>query len=891
MKRKFFGWNISVVWYYTISGFLLGMIILLGAVVIEFIAHRYPWTLESFVNMQRSNRTLWLIELLPFLLVAVFRVIGVREEQLAIASSNRFEETIEQRTSELKDAIMSMVGEETERKRIDAELQQQRDFATRIMSAMGQGLAVTDEDGRFTFANPAFAQLVGGTPDELKGRSFSELISSNARPHAHQDNKWLVGKASTYETILHNQEKGDVEVLVTGVPLMRENLVSGIIIVLTDLTERKVVERQMRIQKQYFETLFQNNPVAILTLDTSRSVMACNPAFERLFGFEKEQLLGFPNEDFIVPEEDRNQSAELLDRAATGTGVHEIVRRRRKDGQVLEVELFVVPVLVIGDQLGLLVLYHDITDLVQARKAAETAVRTKAEFLANMSHEIRTPLNAIIGMSGLLLDTPLNAEQRDFANTVRISGDTLLTLINDILDFSKIEAGKMLLEQQPFYLASCIESALDLVAPKSAEKGLELAYLMQENMPMRWTGDVTRLRQVLVNLLANAVKFTEKGEVVVHVNAEHKRGMQYELHFSVQDTGIGIPQDKLNNLFNAFMQVDASTTRKYGGTGLGLAISKDLVDLMGGRIWVESEAGKGSTFHFTVQSESVPVTGKIRGNVAEPSLTGRKLLIVDDNPTNRLILSRQTQAWGMLPHAVDSGAEALKLLEQPQNFDVAILDMQMPEMDGLMLAKTIQNNPRLEKLPLVMLTSLGRRPEDEQVRFAAYLTKPIKPSLLYDALLTILENAPAAKKHDTRPLFDPQMGERHPLHILLAEDNIINQKVAISILERLGYRPDLAANGLEVLDALRRQEYDVILMDVQMPEMDGEEATRRIRSDVSPAVQPRIVAMTANALEGDREYYLASGMDDYISKPVRVEELIQALLQVRPLHRKKEKPT
>ncbi|MGC1378649.1 MAG: response regulator, partial [Anaerolineales bacterium] len=366
---------------------------------------------------------------------------------------------------------------------------------------------------------------------------------------------------------------------------------------------------------------------------------------------------------------------------------------------------------------------------------------------------------------------------------------------------------------------------------------------------------------------------------------------EYELYFSVRDTGIGIPRGKVDTLFQAFTQVDASTTRRYGGTGLGLAISKHLVHLMGGKIWVDSEIGSGSTFYFTFRSEIVPVVGPVLVNVVQPNLIGRKLLIVDDNPTNRVILTRQSQTWGMLPQAVESGAKALALLERTPDFDAAILDMQMPDMDGLTLAKTIQSKPVHANLPLIMLTSLGRRPEDEsQVRFAAYLTKPIKSSLLYEALLSVFEEFPAEKKRDTIPMFDPHMGEKHPLHILLAEDNVINQKVAVSILERLGYRSDVAANGLEVLEALRRQDYDVILMDVQMPEMDGEEAAAQIHKEWPAARHPRIIAMTANALEGDREHYLSVGMNDYISKPVRVDELIRALLASSPLDPKKEKP-
>jgi len=621
-------------------------------------------------------------------------------------------------------------------------------------------------------------------------------------------------------------------VLVTGVPLWKENRLTGTIAVLTDLTERKHSESEIRRQKKYFETLFQNNPNAIVILDTEQKVQDCNPAFERLFGYSRDELLNHEIDPFIVPPEESERANEYTRQVHRGEAVYGLERRRRKDGSLLDVQLFGVPVMVNGQQAGILALYNDITELMQARQAAEEAAKAKAEFLANMSHEIRTPLNAIIGMTGLLLDTPLELEQRDFATTIRNSGDTLLTLINDILDFSKIEAGKMTLESQPFYLAACVESALDLVASKAAEKGLDLAFIPQENLPMRWTGDVTRLRQVLVNLLGNAVKFTASGEVVVLVSAEHQRANQYELHFAVRDTGIGIPANKVNHLFQAFTQVDASTTRKYGGTGLGLAISKHLVHLMGGRIWVESEMGKGSTFHFTIQSESAPVTGKMGNNVAQPSLSGRKLLIVDDNATNRLILTRQSQSWGMLPSAVPGGEEALHLARQNSQFDLVVLDMQMPRMDGITLAQELRKQPGFENVPLVMLTSLGHRPEDAQkVNFAAYLSKPIKSSMLYDTLITIFENAPAAKKQSaTRPLFDPQMGERHPLHILLAEDNIINQKVALSILDRMGYRADVAANGQEALDALKRQAYDVVLMDMQMPEMDGEEATQHIRA-------------------------------------------------------------
>lgn len=879
MKRTFLWWEVSTPTYYALMGALGGVGLAFFITMLDvFFKQQITITPYAFFIGQATNPALWVVDLLPVLLWVLGQRIGQDEEKLAAVSRN-LEATIEQRTVELKQAIIDLVGEETQRKRADSELQQQRDFATRVMYAMGQGLVTTDEEGLFTFANPAFIYLVGGKTNAMKGHSFHEFVSPRAPNRAiFLDEKWLPSKSDVYETVLRRMDGQDVEVLMTGVPLWRDNKFSGRIIVITDLTERKAAEAEVHVQKRYFETLFENNPIATLTLDSTYKVKSCNPAFEQMFGFKLSEFANGSGEDFIVAEADQAESLEFIRRAAAGEGLHEIVSRRRKDGQILQVELFAVPVVVADEQLGLLVLYHDITDLIEAREEAVQAARTKSEFLANMSHEIRTPLNAIIGMAGLLLDTPLDDEQRDFANTVRISGDTLLTLINDILDFSKIEAGKMLLEHQPFQLSLCVESALDLVAPKAAEKGIDIAYIMEEHMPMHWVGDVTRLRQVLVNLLSNAVKFTEKGEVVVNVGFVHRSEIEHELHFSVRDTGIGIAKDKADMLFQAFTQVDASTTRRYGGTGLGLAISKHLVQLMGGKIWVESELKKGSTFFFTCRSQIAPTLVEVvPPNVI--SLKGRKLLIVDDNHTNRLILMRQTQSWGMLPQAVESAVDALALLKQNPHFDAAILDMQMPDMDGLTLAKTLQANPVHAKLPLIMLTSLGRRPEDEQqARFAAYLTKPIKSSALYEALVAVFGEIPTSKKRHTQPLFDARMAERHPLHILLAEDNVINQKVATGILERLGYRPDVAANGLEVLEALRRQDYDVILMDVQMPEMDGEEAAAKIRDDWPASRRPRIIAMTANALEGDREYYTSSHrMDDYISKPVRVDELVRAL--------------
>jgi PAS domain S-box-containing protein len=650
-----------------------------------------------------------------------------------------------------------------------------------------------------------------------------------------------------------------------------------------DITEQTLAHGEIRRQKQYFESLVDVSPVAIVVMNADEHVTGWNPAAAELFGWSTEEAIGRQIDDLVFGEDIREEGREVTREALARGRAQRIGRRSRKDGAVVDVELMLVPLAVDGKHVGYYAIYHDITELQHAREEAEAATQAKSAFLATMSHEIRTPMNAVIGMTDLLLGTELTSEQREFAEVVRSSGDALLHVIDDILDYSKIEAGKLELEHEPFDLRECVERALDIVAPRAWEKEIELGCLIDEDAPAGIVGDEARLRQVLLNLLSNAVKFTERGEVVVHVDAEPAATGSYRLELAVRDTGIGIPPDRTDRLFASFSQVDASTTRRYGGTGLGLAISKRLVDLMGGTISVESEEGEGSTFHIALTVDAAEVPARISLDDALPRLAGKRVLVVDDNATNREIVSRHARSWAMEPVAVELPSDALELITAGEHFDVAVLDMMMPGMDGIALAREVRRHRDERELPLLLLTSLGRLPQARSSGdFTAQLSKPIKASQLYNALLELLT---AATDRDESVEVTSSSAVSTPLRILLAEDNAMNQTVALRLLERLGYAAHVASNGVEALSALEREPYDVVLMDVQMPELDGLEASRRIHERWPAETRPRIVAMTANALPEDREACFAAGMDDYVAKPIRAEELAAALMRAKPLRR------
>lgn len=897
-------------------GVLLGILPPVLAILTELYLQKLPLSLWAVNYALRKNPILWVFNLGPLVLGATGYFLGHQQDQMAQLAAS-LEQQVTQRTKELQqskqiqEVLNSLLRLSLEDFSMDETLSQALERIINIpwlpTEPKGGIFLVSEHDpgvlilrASHNMAAPLlkscarvpFGVCLCGRAAQSRTILFTDCVDQRheirydgMQPHGHYNvpivhRDKVLGVLVLYVPDGHQPQPEEREALQAIA-----HTLAGIIIA------RQAEEENAR-QKTFFETLVQTSPVAVVVMSNDQTIQACNEAFLSLFEYSREECIGQHLDTLIVPPEALSQAQQYSLQALEGTLISQTAQRRSKSGRIIDVKISAAPVRIAGEMIGVIAIYHDITELLKAKREAEEAAKAKADFLANMSHEIRTPLNAIIGMTSLLLDTPLNDEQTNFIETIRNSSDTLLAVINDILDFSKIEAGKMTLEKVPFNLTYCIESALDLVAAKAFEKRLELAYFVQDNMPLKFQGDITRLRQVLVNLLSNAVKFTNEGEVTVSVAAQAVEDSLYTLHFQVRDTGIGIAPDKLHRLFTAFSQADTSTTRKFGGTGLGLAISKRLVELMGGTIWVESEEGKGSTFHFTIKAELASGTASLFPRQAQPSLSERRLLVVDDNATNRLILQKHASSWGLSVSAAASGKEALQRVGE-EHFDLMILDMQMPEMDGLTLAQEIRKHPSAAETPLIMLTSLGRKPEGaDKLGLSAFLSKPIKPSQLYNSVCEALAKRPSAEpaKASKPALFDATLGDRHPLRILIAEDNLINQKVAIGLLKKLGYRADVVANGLEVLEALRRQEYDIILMDAQMPEMDGEQAARIIIERYPRGKRPRLAAVTANALEGDRERFLSIGFDDYISKPIQVEELTRVLQNTVPLPRKTTRP-
>jgi PAS domain S-box-containing protein len=800
--------------------------------------------------------------------------------------------------------IRATMQDITERKRTEEALTESEAKFKEIFDDAPVAYHELNRDGRITRTNRAEQQMLGYTAEELLGRPIWDLVSEKVSREAVKQRLNGNIQRESYERTFIRKDG-------TLVPVMVEDRliydaackVTGIRTTLHDITERKRVEEELRKSEAQ---LVESQHIALMgnwEWDIANNKTSWSDPLYRVYGIRREDLVpSYEGYLSLVHPDDREKISGEIENILRG-GKNSWYEHRiiRPDKTVRHHHVNVTVVLGdAGQPIKLVGTAQDITDriflendLKQARDVAIESARLKSEFLANMSHEIRTPMNGVIGMTGLLLDTDLDQEQRDCAETIRTSGESLLTIINDILDFSKIEAGKLHFEMLDFMLNNTVEDTIELLAERAHQKKIEFAALVNSDVPTGLRGDPGRLRQVLTNLIGNAIKFTERGEVIVRVQKESETNQDVVVRFIVSDTGIGISQTAQAKLFQAFTQADGSTTRKYGGTGLGLAISKQLVELMDGKMGVTSTPGQGSQFWFTARFDKQ--TGAVIPRPQLMSLEKLRVLIVDDNATNRKILSHQLGSWGMLHEEAESGFQALELLRSAAAagapYDLAILDLMMPDMDGFEVARSIKSDPSIAAMHLVMLTSFGERGHGAAAReagVAAYLTKPVRQSQLFDCLATVVNAAPVSSERPAASLPpDPALLTKHTLNeakmsshklVLLAEDNIVNQKVAIRQLQKLGYRADAVANGREVIEALGRIPYDLVLMDCQMPEMDGYEATAEIRRrERGSSRHTIIIAMTAHALSGDKEKCLAAGMDDYLSKPVKVDELAETL--------------
>ena len=754
-------------------------------------------------------------------------------------------------------------------------------------------VSITDTSGTIIYANDRFCEISGYPRHELLGRNH-RIINSNQHPAEFFRGMWdTISQGKVWHGEVCNRARNGRSYWVnaTIVPLLDANgLPEQYIAIRTDITDRKQMEAQLSEQLHMVEELIEAIPLPLYMKDATGRYLRMNRAFELFFHTTREQFIGRTLHDLLSPEDAALHAAkdkELL--ASSGIQSYEAVVHARDGTRHDAIYRKAALTQLDGTVHGLLGIIIDITDRKQAeaelrlaKDAAESASRAKSDFLANMSHEIRTPMNGIIGMTDLALDTALTDEQREYMSIVKSSAESLLTIINDILDFSKIEAGKLLVEHISFDLHRLVSETLKTMSLRAHEKNIELVSEVLPEVPTHTLGDPSRIRQVLTNLVGNAIKFTENGEIALRVTQSARHGNTATVHFSVRDTGIGIAAEKQQLIFDAFAQEDSSTTRKYGGTGLGLSISRRLVNLMGGEIWLESELGQGSTFHFSValQIDQAPAE-TLRPPV---DLAGKHILLVDDNDTNRRVLAGMLSSFGITPSVADSGQAALALVQQEgRQFDCILLDAHMPEMDGYQLAAALRAT--LDQVPPMLMLSSGAMRGDgqrcQEVGISGFFSKPISAEELLAALCRLFgtcQNQQAAPpkqlvtRHSLREL-------QRALDILLVEDHPVNQKLAIGLLEKWGHHPVLAQNGQEALVRHAERNFDVILMDMQMPVMGGIEATRRIRHFEQASGLPRtpIIAMTAAAMQGDRDACIEAGMDDYLSKPIKIKELLEKL--------------
>ena len=792
----------------------------------------------------------------------------------------------------------------TERKRVEEKLQESEEKYRSIFENVQDVYYEALIDGTILEVSPSIGIISKGQyhRNDLIGKSMYDFYPNTEERQALLSTLQERGSVTDFEVTLKNRDGSLIPCSISSkIRFDAQGRPEKILGSMRDITKRRQAEEELKKSEGKFRAIFDNASDGMFLIDLKdRKFFMCNATCAKVLGYAQEEFSTLNIAD-IHPIEDLNLINEQIGKFSRGEEViRSDFRLKRKDGSIFAAELSPA-LLTIAEKKYLLIIFKDITErrraeseLKEAKETAEAAVKAKSEFLAVMSHEIRTPMNGVIGMTDLLALTELTPEQSDYVETIRLSGETLLAVINDVLDFSKIESSKIELEEEPFELNVCIEEVLDLPVPRAQQKNLDLLYRVDPNIPPFIIGDRLRLRQILYNLVGNAVKFTEKGEIVVSVGLNRRHDKSLELLFAVKDTGIGIPANKLTRLFKPFSQVDSSTTRKYGGTGLGLAICMRLVELMGGRIWAESKEGEGSTFFFTIMttaSQSDLNIPKLYLQGSKVELTHKRVLIVDDNKTNLQILKELCQVWKLTPRTTPSPHEALSWIERGDAFDIAIIDFQMPEMDGIQLATEIRKQRSKEALPFILFSSLGTTVKDLNMPadlFQKQIFKPVKQSQLFNAILEVALGKNLNPERKTIAIRNDEtipMGKT-PLRILIAEDGLINQKILLRMLEQIGCTADVVSNGLKAIKAVEAIKYDIVFMDVHMPEMDGLEATRRIVNSRLASERPKIIALTADAMSGDKEKCIEAGMDDYITKPVRLEEVLSTLRRWVPLQTK-----
>ena len=842
---------------FTIAGILLDVLIIQN--------NKISWF--SVMTTFRSQPLIWIITLAPAVL-GIFSYKNGKSKDRILQINNELENRISDRTFEI----------EQKHKELEKILEKGKREWEATFDSVSEMIIITDRAWNITRCNRATIRFFNTKYDQLIGKPFKEYFRLANEPIV-EDGFPLQGQRTQLEGL-------DGWFTISQYPIYLAKKPYGNVNIIQDSTDQWVVEQENIKQKQFLETLIQSSPVSVVILDLDETILTCNPAFEQLFGFQEAEIQGKKLDPLINIDDNLPEASNFTQKVIKGINIQGITRRRTKGGSLVDVEILAAPIIVNGEILGAIGMYHNITELVESRIRAEDADRAKSEFLANMSHEIRTPMNGIIGMLELLIDAPLNDEQRDFLNSAQVCADALLVLLNDILDLSKIEAGQLELETIDFDLRTTVEGVVHSFAQKAEEKGLEMASLICHDVPHLLRGDPGRLRQVLVNLIGNAIKFTAYGEVIVQVDCITDTEKVAKVRFSVSDTGIGIPPDRQKIIFDRFWQADGSTTRKHGGTGLGLAISQDLVEKMGGTILVESQPDSGSTFTFTalfgkqhkeiVQAEIFPV-----------DLWEVKVLIIDDNTTNRLILTKMLEGFGCRTSAISSGKEAIPHLRASHQIDdpfqLVILDMQMPEVDGEDTIKLINGDDMVKDVKIIMLTSIGQRGDAFKLKAlgcSGYLLKPVKQTQLREAISLVMgTNKPAGETQQPTFITRHTIKERKhsELRILLADDNEINRKLMAKLLTREGYPIDTVENGKLAYEAAMSGVYNLVLMDVQMPDMDGFEATKAIRKSEPFGAHLPIIAMTAHALQGDRDRCLDAGMDDYLPKPISPDEVFKAI--------------